>query len=204
MKNIKRSPISTLEGVVRKRARRGEIERVLLGTLVTGGLLTVAMVAPKILSLVKQKHINTILPTDPRQRLYETAARLKRKGLIEFRDENGRKRMRITQKGKDHLDAELNRERRIIKPRRWDGRWRIVIFDIPEKRKAQRDHIRSLVRGLGFLRLQHSVWIYPYDCEEIITLLKSNLRIGTELLYLIADAVEYDRPLRKQFNLPMH
>ncbi|MBM3260812.1 hypothetical protein FJY93_00140 [Candidatus Kaiserbacteria bacterium] len=193
----------TLEGVVRKRARRGALEKVLLGTLVTGGLLTVAMAAPKVLSLVKNEHLDMILPSDPRQRLHETASRLKRKGLVEFRYENGRKRMCITDKGKDFLEAELSRIKSIVKPKRWDRRWRIVIFDIPEKRKAQRDHIRYLVRHLGFLRLQHSVWVYPYDCEEVIALLKSNLCIGTNLLYLIADAVEYDRPLRKHFGLPL-
>jgi len=196
------SAVHTLEDAVRKRARRGALERALLGTLVTGGLLTVAMAAPKVLSLVKTKHLEAVFPLDPRQRLHETAARLKRKGLIEFREENGRKCMRITEKGKTYLDTELNRAKP-ARPKHWDGRWRIVIFDVPEKRKTQRDHIRYLLRRLGFLRLQHSVWIYPYDSEEIIALLKSDLKIGKELLYLIADAVEYDRPLRERFELPI-
>ena len=191
-----------MEDRARKRARRGTIERALLGVLVTGGLLTVAMAAPKLVRLVKEEHIDAILPPDPRQRLHETAARLARKRLVEFRSEGGRKRMRITTLGRARLEAALERAGRGTKRRRWDGRWRIVIFDIPARRNKTRDHIRYLIRRLGFLRLQHSVWVYPYDCEEVIALLKSDLRIGKELLYLIADAVEYDQPLRAHFKLP--
>ncbi|MBI5470465.1 CRISPR-associated endonuclease Cas2 [Candidatus Kaiserbacteria bacterium] len=89
------------------------------------------------------------------------------------------------------------------RPRRWDRRWRIIIFDIPEKKKNVRDRVRALVQRLGFFRLQHSVWVYPYDCEEIITLLKSDLKLGSQLLYMIVDAIEYDKPIREHFDLPL-
>jgi len=191
------------ETIVRTRARRGALERALLGTLVTGALMTVAMAAPKMLSLVKKEHLDLVLPPDPRQRLRETATRLKRKGLVAFEKRNGRIHMRLTKKGA----AEVERTRvgmyTIRRPRRWDGRWRIVIFDIREKRRADRTRVRHLLQGLGFHRLQDSVWVHPYDCEEVIALIKTELRLGADLLYIIADAIDFDRRLREHFDLPM-
>ena len=78
-----------------------------------------------------------------------------------------------------------------------------MIFDIPEKRHSLRARARGIVAGFGFVRLQDSVWAYPYDCEEAIALLKTELHIGKDLLYIIADAVEHDVPLRKQFGLSL-
>lgn len=54
---------------------------------------------------------------------------------------------------------------------------------------------------LGFVRLQDSVWVYPYDCEDLITLLKADLKVGKDVLYVVADRIEYDQPLRTLFDL---
>jgi DNA-binding PadR family transcriptional regulator len=194
---------TSLEAGVRKRARRDSIRRALLSTLAIAGALPIAIAAPKVLSLLKREHIDAIIPADPRQRLYETASRLRRKGLIEFRTENGRKKMVLTPKGRAENRRIESHVRSIPQPRKWDKRWRIIIFDIPEKRKQLRDRIRELVRGLGFYRLQDSVWVFPFDCEEIITLLKTEFRMGRDMLYIIADAIEYDIPLRQHYGLPL-
>lgn len=190
------------EAIVRKRARRGALERALLGTLVTGSLLTVAMAAPKLLSLVKQKHLDLVLPPDPRQRLRETASRLKRKGLVAFEKRNGRIHMRLTEKGMCEMGRVEASMYSIPRPRRWDHRWRIVIFDIREKRRPDRTRVRHLLQSLGFHRLQDSVWVHPYDCEEVVALIKTEFRLGADLLYIIADAIDFDRRLREHFELP--
>ncbi len=48
----------------------------------------------------------------------------------------------------------------------WDGRWRMVMYDIPEDKKTAREHIRRLVKQLGFVQLQRSIWIHPLPCLE--------------------------------------
>jgi DNA-binding transcriptional regulator PaaX len=111
--------------------------------------------------------------------------------------------MRITDKGKAELARIQTLERPLKAPKRWDARWRIVIFDVPERKRTTRNRIRELVRKLGFMRLQDSVWVYPYDCEEVVAVLKADLKVGREVLYLIADAIEFDRPLRQRFGLPL-
>ena len=56
---------------------------------------------------------------------------------------------------------------------------------------------------MEFVRLQDSVWIYPYDCEDIITLLKADFQIGKDMLYMIVEMLEYDKRLRNHFDLPL-
>ena len=58
------------------------------------------------------------------------------------------------------------------------------------------------MREIGFVRLQDSVWVYPYDCEDFIALLKAELKIGRDVLYAIVDTIEHDKNLRQHFNLP--
>jgi DNA-binding transcriptional regulator PaaX len=110
--------------------------------------------------------------------------------------------LRITPRGSARLRAiEIEEELRGVK-RRWDGRWRVLIFDIPERRKIMRDKIRRTLHNLGFVRLQDSVWIFPYDCEEYVALLKADFKIGKDVLYMIVDELESDGGLRERFSLP--
>ena len=54
---------------------------------------------------------------------------------------------------------------------------------------------------IGFLRLKDSVWVYPYDCEDLVTLMKADFKIGKDILYIIAETIENDSWLKKEFGL---
>ena len=179
------------------------MENILLGSIAVAGVAGIALLAPPTLRLLKNVDPEWLLKRDPSRRLRESALRLKRKGLVEFKNEHGKKRLRLTLRGERVVGSIWNETYQLQKPRKWDGKWRLVIFDIPEKKRPTRDKIRHLVSRLGFLRLQDSVWVYPYDCEELMTLLKTDLKIGRALLYVIADAIEFDKPIRRHFGLPL-
>src|SRR4030043_1232532 len=68
--------------------------------------------------------------------------------------------------GKYHID-----DLQIPKPKRWDGRWRILIFDIPDKNKIKREALRGKLKELGLYRLQKSVWVCPYNFQREISFL---------------------------------
>ena len=191
-----------MEESVQKKLRRGQIENIILGSLAVAGIGLVGVAAPNMLRILKHIDLDWMIKRDPRQRIRETISKLKRKGMIEFVVINGKQMMRLTTKGARMANRIRSGTIEIPKPRKWDGQWRIVIFDIPESKKGLRDRVRSLVVKLGFYRLQNSVWVHPYECEEIITLLKSDLQIGKDLLYIIGAAIEFDRPLREYFKLP--
>ena len=192
-----------MESESKKRVKRVRLENILLGSIAVAGVAGIALLAPPMLRLLKNADPELLLKRDPSRRLRESALRLKRKGLVEFKNESGKKRLRLTLRGERVVGSIWNETYQLQKPRKWDGKWRLVIFDIPEKKRPTRDKIRHLVSRLGFLRLQDSVWVYPYDCEELMTLLKTDLKIGRALLYVIADAIEFDKPIRQHFGLPL-
>lgn len=134
-------------------------------------------------------------------RIKSVLGRLAEKGCIVFVEKNGKRYARITEKGEQMLRFETEKTA-MAKKRRWDRRWRIVIFDIPERRKSVRSKLRRYMQEYGFVRLQDSVWVYPYDCEDLIALVKASFRIGADVLYLIVERLERDAHLREHFALP--
>lgn len=59
----------------------------------------------------------------------------------------------------------------VKRPKKWDGLWRLVLFDIPEKQRMFRDVLRNHLKIMGFQELQQSVFIFPFPCEKEITCL---------------------------------
>jgi len=179
----------------RVRTRRANLKKLVLQTVAIAGVLGVAVVAPNVLSAMVKLGIVPL----KRQREFVNAsrARLVRQGLLVYEGRN----IKLTSAGERALRALQLEEYALKKPRRWDGKWRVLIFDIPEYRKGLRDKIRRTLEMIGFVRLQDSVWVYPYDCEDLITLLKADFRVGKDVLYLIVDSIENDKYLRAEFNL---
>ena len=58
-----------------------------------------------------------------------------------------------------------------------------------------------MLRSFGFICLQNSVWVYPYECQEIIDLLKQYLELKEEALYMTVESIENDKWLKKEFEL---
>ena len=183
-----------MEHAVEKQIRRTRINAAIIKTLAVTGMLAVTLMAPNALQVLRQFGITN--PKKKKQDIHKSLDRLI--GSEYVRRVAGH--IELTQKG-ERFAALLGEGRLAPKrPKRWDGKWRVLIFDIPERRKRIREQIRRNLVGLGFFRLQDSVWVYPYDCEDLITLLKADLRVGKDMLYLISD-IEADRSLRKVFKL---
>ena len=76
-----------------------------------------------------------------------------------------------------------------------------MIFDVPERRRGARDKLRIMLESIGFKKLQASVWIFPYECEDLLLLLKTEYSLGREVIYIVSNDVENDSVLRRQFGL---
>jgi DNA-binding transcriptional regulator PaaX len=132
----------------------------------------------------------------------ETLSRLVKKGLVVFVEKDGRKFARLTAQGARRLQLEQQKAAlQLTKKKRWDKRWRIIIFDIPERRRGMRGRLRAIMQECGFVRLQYSVWVYPHDCEELTVLLKTELKAGSSVLYMVVEKIENDTWLKKYFSL---
>lgn len=188
-----------MEDRSRKERKRANLQKAILGSLAIGGLLTVAAIAPSALGLLGTFGVS-------RKRLFPSKVSKSLQGLldqskVEFIGKAGHKQLRITDKGRLHLYSIDHDEFFRKKPKRWDGKWRVVIFDIAESKRATRDKIRFQLQALGFLRLQNSVWVYPHDCEDVVTLMKLDKRIGKAVLYMIVEQIEFDQPILEHFEL---
>ena len=185
-----------LEEKTKIRVRNSKITNVILTTLLVAavGVLNPAGLVRGVLRELKNSKGKK---TSSRNSIYIARGRLLKQGLIECRDGF----LRITEEGKRFLRTADGGYTPISKPRRWDKKWRILIFDIREERRGLREKIRNTLISLGFKRLQDSVWVYPYDCEDLVALLKADFKIGKDLLYIIADEIENDAFLKEEFGL---
>ena len=84
---------------------------------------------------------------------------------------------------------------------KWDERWRVVVFDVWENARAKRDSLRYEIKNFGFIQLQRSVWIYPFECADFIELLKTDLSFGKNIRYMVVQKLDHDDKLRKYFKL---
>ena len=75
-----------------------------------------------------------------------------------------------------------------------------MIFDIPEKKRPARDALRQEMKKLGFLELQKSVWVFPYECRNAIDFLVELFEIRNHVRYLVVSEMTYDADLRLYFN----
>jgi len=193
--------MGNLENEVKRTIRKTKIQRAILNSIFTAGALSVALLAPNAMRIIKMFDNDRARKNNPKYLINKTARRLQEKGLLVLENTNKGTFLRLTPLGEKYIDTLDRHDFKIKKPKRWDGKWRIITFDIREKQKLLRNKVRLTLSRIGFIRLQNSVWVYPYDCEDLITLLKADFRIGRDMLYVIADKIEYDTPLRKRFGL---
>ena len=90
---------------------------------------------------------------------------------------------------------------KIIRPKSWDGKWRIVIFDIPHYLKQTRESLRLIFKKMNFYPLQKSVFIYPFDCQKEIEFVTEWHRANKYVRFIIADSIDNEFFLRKHFKL---
>ena len=189
-----------VEAEAKKIRRRDNIQKALLTTLLIGGMIMVGA-APRIniLKLLGNKKRN---PYRFKHQVNDALMRLASKGFVVFIIKNGRKLASITPEGQRVLALEEQKTAlQLKKKKRWDKRWRVVIFDIPEYRRGTRDKLRLTMRTAGFYRLQDSVWLYPYDCEDFMALVKADLKIGNAILYMVVEKIENDQKIKTHFSL---
>lgn len=189
-------------GKIEKRSeailRKTRINGAIIGALQGAGFLAVAMVAPKAVGMLGKMKL---LPQE-RYRVQSALARMIEMGYVRLEKGSGAQKVRLTEKGEAFALLIAEGQARPKKPKRWDGKWRLVIYDLKNVSVGFRARVRSMLRSFGFVLLQNSVWAYPYDCEDLIFILKQELKLGGSLLYIIADQIENDRALRARFSLP--
>jgi hypothetical protein len=179
-----------------RRAKRQKIQDIVLAGLFLAGVAGVMATAPNALQLLR--YVERYLGPQKRldERIAQALCRLRAKGFITSGTKLSRRGTVRAESARAYLEA------RPTVPRRWDRKWRIVLFDVWEQRRAARNRLRSILEHAGFVKMQESVWVYPYPCEELFAFMRSHLRLGPGIRYVIADEIDNDAALRQAFSLP--
>lgn len=162
--------------------------KALLALAAVGGVLTLAAVAPGVVSVFtksiarenreKRERYNTI---------WQNFYRLKQSRALELVAEKGNESIyRLTETGKIRLKSFLIETLEVASPRHWDGKWHVVVFDIPEKLRSARRAIQRKMLSMGFYPMQKSVFVHPFPCEAEIEFLKDFFNIKPCVDILIA------------------
>ena len=127
-----------------------------------------------------------------RRRLYDQIYHLENFGYVNKKGFTKKGVLRL-------LKAKVNQQTE--KNKRWDGRWRIIIFDIPEKRRVARDNLRMVLKNLGFIKLQNSVWISPDNYFNLLQETVREYKIAPYVILIEARRVSNDLLLKRKFEL---
>lgn len=126
--------------------------------------------------------------------------RLRDEKIVEVIEQDGIEVIKLTQKGRTkYLKFKL--EEISFKGQSWDGKWRLIIYDIAKFRKREQESFRNALKYMNFLMLQKSVYMTPYSCEEQIQYLREYFGVGAEVILIRADQIENEGVYKEYFGL---
>lgn len=180
------------------RQKIGPVGEAILGSMAAVGVVSFFALFPGMAYVIapfikKKQH--------PRKQTIEKSVEtLIRKGYVKKRfDKNGEVTLTLTQRGK--WEAYIRFGSNDVLEKNWDGIWRVVVFDIPQDKNKLRKELRRAMSLFGFRMLQQSVWVYPYACDDFVSLLKSHLGVSHNVLYMKVSYIENDKHLRAEFKV---
>lgn len=111
-------------------------------------------------------------------------------GLIEQISSPQNEYARLTKEGKKKINSlKLDSDTNLVNTS-WDGLWRIVLLDLPEERKSERESLRYLLKKAGFVCLKNSAWISPFPFEHLFTNIKQDLGLTTEMMIIVTESID--------------
>lgn len=128
------------------------------------------------------------------------AIRLKKKGYIALTKTPEGWIVKLLKKGKKRLKNAKLETMKLPKERKWDKKWRLFIFDIPEKSRISRDLLRMKLKELGMCNIQRSVFAYPYDCRGELVFISDYYGVTKYCTYAEVGYSDIDKELRKHFT----
>lgn len=133
---------------------------------------------------------------------YNSFLYLRKNGYIEAENRNGQIYISLTKEGKKKAGRYQIDDLEIKKPKKWDGKWRILIFDVKDRDRIKREALRGKIKELGLYQLQKSVWVYPHPFYGELDLLRSFFNLTKyEMQFIVATSVENDWKAKKHFGL---
>ena len=118
-------------------------------------------------------------------------------GLLDCFQSDRQPFFRLSEEGRKKINSSALGEDTAIISKSWDGQWRIIILDLPEDRKNEREALRYLLKKAGFACIKNSVWVSIYPYENLFINIKKDLRLTTEMIIIVTDKI--DDTTKKEF-----
>lgn len=192
-----------LKNMAKKLGSGSLLTKEILLKLAQVGCFIVATSSPYFGHYVVQKYFNDKIKTLAQKRARKLKE-LQNKNLINFLElPDGSIKIELSHLGKNFIRHYKLEELKINKPRKWDKKWRLVIYDIPHQNKKARDAFRKKIKDLGLYRLQKSVWVSPYDCLAEIEFLCTvfDIDINRNIIYFETPKLPNEQDLKKRIGL---
>ena len=168
------------------------------------GALIIALAAMPGLGLVIRELVSWYHEASPRDRyrIRKTFEALRRERLIKRQKlPDGTVKLVLSEKGEKKVLQYRFQDMRIPRAKQWDGKWRLVIFDIPKSYRYEREVWRHKLKALGFHQLQRSVWVHAFPCENEIDFVSEYLGISQFIRLVEADKFSSSEDLEETFLL---
>jgi len=187
--------------------RSGELRQIILASLgialVLGGSIVLTPNFPIILGGL-MKIVEEIKGLKiPKTKIRRALKRLEKRKIITLNQKGKEVEVQVLEGGR--LEVLKYSIKRLLelksKKKKWSGKWFLVIFDVPEEERNKRDYLRDFLREIGFYQYQQSVYVYPYECEKEVDLIKKIVEGGKYISYIVAERLERENLLKKQFGL---
>ena len=177
----------------------------LLMFIALGGVAFGGAVIPGMLKILKELNLSEKKTGYDKKKISDAVGNLKRQKLIKIiKDVNNKTTVKLTNKGQKRIKQFSIDTLTISKPKKWDGKWRILLFDIPTKPNVYnlaREALRRKIKDLNFHQLQKSAWIYPYDCEDEILFVAEIYEVQKHVEIITAEKLLSEKELRKVFKI---
>lgn len=134
--------------------------------------------------------------------LHDSIRRLYQSKLVDARDHpDGSMTLVLSEEGKRRCLTYRIDDLAISKPKQWDRKWRIILFDVPERRRKIRDALRHHLRRLGCRELQKSAFVHPFECRDEIDFLIEFFQARPFVRFIVAEDIDNALHLRQKFHL---
>lgn len=171
---------------------------VMLGMAAVCGVVVIAAVAPNIFSAFGRfgRQRRYFRKTDFTKQLYH----FRRRGYLAIkRSGPDTMELRLTDAGRSHVIKRALGDLCIEPQERWDGIWRVLLFDIPERKRWARTGMRESLKRMGFYRFQKSAFVFPYPCREEIEFLTRLYDVQSAVRFIETNAASQDDDMRAFF-----
>lgn len=181
---------------------KSQIGKDILYWLLVGGAVCVAITSPYFF-LNLFRGVKKWQPyKSQRRNVSDAFKRLKKQGCIKIERRNNQIYISLTEKGKKMAGWLQVDALKIKKPKKWDGSWKLILFDISELKRGHREAFRGKLKELGFYPFQKSVWIHPFDCRDEIELLRKFFGLNQqELRVVVSKDIGPDKRLKEIFRV---